>query len=115
MHATLPALFAALDAARRVDLSASAGYGTWGADGITPSASWRAALLDVAHDRLDDRTHGWRERLASSPIGSGPFDEAFEHLSALVDHCPEERHLIHSDLLHYNLWVADGRIVAVID
>src|SRR5215217_8248497 len=39
----LPSLFAALDAARRVDLSSSTGYGSWSADGNAPHASWRAA------------------------------------------------------------------------
>jgi hygromycin-B 4-O-kinase len=115
LRATLPSLFAALDAARSVDLSASAGYGGWGADGRAAFPSWRSALLDVANDRPADRTHGWRERLAASPLGSGPFDEALGHLRGLLDGCPEERHLIHSDLLHYNVLVADGRVSAVLD
>jgi hygromycin-B 4-O-kinase len=115
MRAVLPALSAALDAARLVDLSATVGYGIWGADGTAPHPTWRAALLDVVNDRPTDRTHGWRERLAASPTGSGPFDEAFGHLRSLVGACPEDRHLIHSDLLHYNVLVAGDRITAVID
>jgi hygromycin-B 4-O-kinase len=113
MRAVLPSLLAALDAARRIDLSATAGYGGWGADGTAPHLTWRAALLDVAHDRPTDRTPGWRRRLAASPTGSGPFDEAFAQLQALIDACPEER--IHSDLLHFNVLVSGARISAVID
>ncbi len=54
----LPSLFAALDAARRVDLSGTTGFGLWGADGNAPHASWREALLDIAEDRPGARTHG---------------------------------------------------------
>lgn len=115
MHRLLPALFTGLDAARRADLSATKGYGMWGAHGVAPYPSWRATLLDVAADRPADRTHGWRERLRASPTGAGPFEEALGHLQRLVDACPEDRHLIHSDLLNRNVLVADGRLTAVFD
>ena len=115
MRRLLPSLFAALDAARRVDLSGTTGYGGWGADGNAPHASWRATLLKAADDEPTSRTHGWRERLATSPTGSGPFEEALARLQTLVDCCPEERYLIHGDLLHYNVLVADDRITAVVD
>ncbi len=75
MRALLPSLFAALDATRLAALSGTTGYGAWGADGTAPYPSWRAALLDVANDRPADRTHGWRERLAASSVGVGPFEE----------------------------------------
>ncbi len=115
MRAVLPALFAALDAARLADLSSSTGYGSWGADGDAPHPTWRDALLDVANDRPTDRVNGWRERLAASPVGLGPFEEAFAVLQALVAYLPEERHLIHSDLLNYNVLVSGDRLTAVID
>ncbi len=115
MRTLLPALFAALDAARLADLSDTTGYGGWDAEGIAPYPSWRAALLDVANDRPADRIHGWRGRLTASPVGSGPFDKAYDRLRALVDHMPEARHLIHSDLLHYNVLVEADRITGVLD
>ena len=115
MRALLPALFAALDATRRADLSGTTGYGAWGADGTAPYSSWRAALLAVANDLPAHRTHGWRARLAASAVGVGPFEEAYGHLQTLAEHVPEARHLIHSDLLHYNVLVEAERIVGVLD
>jgi hygromycin-B 4-O-kinase len=115
MRALLPSLFAALDSARLADLSGTTGYGGWDAQGIAPYPNWRAVLLDVANDRPTDRTHGWRQRLAASPVGLGPFEEAYKHLQALADRVPEERHLIHSDLLHYNVLVDADRITGVLD
>jgi hygromycin-B 4-O-kinase len=120
MRATLPALFAMLDAARAADLSGTTGFGAWGADGHAPHASWRAALLDIAEDRPTDRTPGWRDRLRASPTGAGPFAEAFAILRVLADRVPDERCLIHGDLLNVNVLVAGdpvagSRIAGVID
>lgn len=115
MRALLPALFGALDEARLVDLSASSGYGMWNPRQIAPHPSWRAALLDIANDRPGSRCHGWRARLVESPTGSDPFDLAFERLQTLVEACPEERHLLHGDLLNYNVLVGEHGLSAVID
>src|SRR5690606_29808327 len=108
-------LFAALDAARLADISGTTGYGSWGADGTAPFPSWRAALLGVAEDRPTDRIAGWRGALAASPTGAEPFEAAYRRLQALVAYVPEARHLIHSDLLHYNVLVVADRITAVLD
>jgi hygromycin-B 4-O-kinase len=115
MRAMLPSLFAALDAVREVDLRQTTGYGGWGADGHSPFPSWRDYLLDVASDRPAARGHGWRERLEQSAVGTTRFDESFEILTALVERTPEDRRLIHSDLLNYNLLVSGQEITAVID
>jgi hygromycin-B 4-O-kinase len=115
LRAALPSLLMALDAARAVDLSATRGFGVWGADGNAPCATWREALLDRANDRPTSRIHGWRQRLAGSPTGDGPFDEAYRRLTNLVEVCPEERHLVHADLLNYNVLVAGHSVSAVLD
>jgi hygromycin-B 4-O-kinase len=115
LTAALPSLWKNLDAARAVDLSTTHGFGLWAADGNAPHATWRDALLDVCSDRPTLRTHGWRQRLATSPTGNGPFDESYGHLARLVEACPEERHLVHSDLLNYNVLVAGHNVSAVLD
>lgn len=111
----LPSLFAALDAAREVDLSAEHGFGPWDANGRAPHATWREALLDVATDLPSKRTFGWHQRLRASATGWGPFEAAFDWLQSAISVCPEERHLVHSDLLNYNVLVEGERISAVLD
>jgi hygromycin-B 4-O-kinase len=100
---------------RRADLAGTSGYGAWGADGTAPFPSWQAFLLDVGADRPTDRIAGWRTNLERSPTGTAPFDEACRRLQTLVAYSPRERHLIHSDLLHFNVLVADDRITGVFD
>ena len=113
LRALLPSLFATLDAMRAVDLSGASGWGMWDGSGNAPHASWRDALLRIAEP--NDRLPGWRERLASSPTGLGPFEEAYARMEKLIRFAPPERHLIHSDLLHFNVLTRDGRITAVLD
>jgi hygromycin-B 4-O-kinase len=115
LRRVLPSIFTTLDAARAVDLSASHGFGVWAADGNAPHATWRDALLDRVNDRPTSRIHGWRQLLSNSLTGDGPFDEAYRHLATLVQACPEGRHLVHADLLNYNLLVAGHRVSAVLD
>lgn len=111
----LPRLFAALDTARLTDLSSSTGFGGWTAQGGGQYRTWREALLAVGESMPSGRTAGWRERLESSPVGAGAFDDAYARMPKLVAFCPEERHLIHDDLLNRNVMVADDRISAVLD
>ena len=111
----LPALFAAFDAARCIDLSASTGYGTVGSDGNGLYPSWQAALLDIGRDPVDSRIHGWRERLRTSPYGLDAFDTAYACLESLAPRCPNDRHVIHSDLINRNVLIEGDRITAVFD
>lgn len=115
MRELLPSLFGMLDAARNADLSATTGYGGWDATGTAPFTSCQASLIGSDDDSPEGRGAGWRQRLEMSATGVERYDEAFEHLKGLVASCPAERHLIHSDLLHYNVLVEDDRISAVFD
>jgi hygromycin-B 4-O-kinase len=116
MRRLLPSLLAVLDALRAVDVSGTSGFGLWrGADGAAPHASWRDALLAIATDPPSSRAHGWRDRLSAFAAASQAFDAGYRRMQALVDACPNQRHLLHSDLLYFNVLVRDDRLSAVLD
>jgi hygromycin-B 4-O-kinase len=115
MRAVLPALLAALRTVRDIKVPGPGGYGLWRSDGTAPHRSWRDALLDVTVDWPGSRTHGWRQALAGSPTGAGPFDDAADALRELAPSGPQPRQLIHSDLLYRNVFVQGTAITAVLD
>ena len=115
LRRALPALWSALDALRAVELSSASGYGLWRADGRTAYRTWREYLLGVGSGLATRGARPARVALAASPVGLGPFDEGYARLRELVAACPEERHLVHDDLMHYNVLVADDRITALLD
>jgi hygromycin-B 4-O-kinase len=115
MRAALPALLAALRAARGITVPEPGGYGLWRPDCTAPHRSWRAALLDIVNDRPGGRTHGWRQALAGSPTGAGPFGDAAAALRELAPSGPQPRQLIHGDLLYRNVLVQGTAITAVLD
>lgn len=116
-RATLPSLFATLDALRSVDPApAITGAGVWGPDGAGRHDTWRRSLLAVADDPPGRRTHGWRAALASSVVGDATFRAGLVRLAELADAAPTERHLVHADLLNRNVLVApDGSIASIFD
>ena len=46
---------------------------------------------------------------------SGLFESGLSRLPHLVDACPEQRFLVHGDLLNYNVLVSTCAVSAVID
>jgi hygromycin-B 4-O-kinase len=115
MHRIIPTVFQTFDAMRNIDLASTEGYGPWNASGNAPFHSWADALLSVGIDDPSRRTHGWRALLARSPVGDGPFHQAFERLKQLAHRYAVERHMIHSDLLNRNVLIAHDRLSAVLD
>ena len=114
--AVVPSVVSALEAMRTTDLSATSGFGGWGAVGQAPRASWSSHLLSVGEDTPNHRTHGWRERLSASPSGDAAFTWGFELLRNVAnDSVP--RCLVHCDLINRNVLVlvGDDRISAVFD
>ncbi|WP_329167535.1 phosphotransferase (plasmid) [Streptomyces sp. NBC_01717] len=110
---TLPSLLTALDAIGRVDLAGTAGYGIWTPDGRAPYGSWAAALLAIGTET--GRVPGWRAALADSAIGLGPVEAGLAKLATLAPYLPDERRMIHGDLLSRNVLAADGTVTAVLD
>ncbi|HEY5013888.1 MAG TPA: aminoglycoside phosphotransferase family protein [Acidimicrobiia bacterium] len=114
-EAVLPALFAALDAIRSIDVADTAGFGGWDAHGAARCATWRDFLLSVDVDNEARRTYGWRRRLADSPVGDAPFVAGMARISELADACPDVRSVVHADLINRNVLVDGDRITAVFD
>jgi hygromycin-B 4-O-kinase len=114
MRAALPSLLGSLDALRQVDVSDTNGFGIWDAHEQAPYASWPDALLDRDSDRPGARVTGWRETLADSPIAPA-YEEAGARLAELSRDCPSVRHLVHADLLNFNVLVGQTRVEAILD
>ena len=91
------------------------GYGIWRADETAPYASWQATLLDVQHDRPTSRWHGWEAVLGSVPAAMATFRAGYRELEALAPGCPEERHLIHADIVGDNVRVLGDKVTAIVD
>lgn len=117
MTALLPSLFATLDVLRETDVSSSRGSGLWrGSDGNAPFATWHDVLLAVNQATPSARVAGWREALASHVESQQVFDAAYSRLARLVPSCPEtSRHLVHSDLLNFNVLVQNAHVSALLD
>jgi hygromycin-B 4-O-kinase len=112
--ALVPAVVAALEAMRTADLSATEGFGGWGADRNAAHSSWSNRLLSVGEDRPDQRGHGWRERLATSPQGEATFGWGLDLLKKVADDAVP-RSLLHCDLTNRNVLVKGEQISGVFD
>lgn len=111
----LPSLLRALDAMRVVDLGDVPGYGNWDARGHARDASWAAFLLSIDADTPALRTHGWRRKLAESPLGDELFRAGHALLAQLAATLPTSRCIVHSDLINRNVLVSEERIAAIFD
>ena len=112
---TIPSLISMMDALQSTNLDPVVGFGS-----ITQAESgafhcWSEALLDVYNDHPDNLTYGWRKALSETPEIQQKFDRFYKRLSGLVQFCPDQKHLIHSDLLYQNLLVDNHRISALLD
>lgn len=113
MRAIVPAVFRMLDSLREANVDSTTGFGLWHADGNASQKSWAEFLLDV--DNETERVHGWHANMAKFPDVAASYNEVLEYLKSHLDLCPEIRHLLHTDLLHFNVMVGDGKINAVVD
>jgi hygromycin-B 4-O-kinase len=117
-RAVLPSLLDVYDALRAIDVRATTGWGGWDESGHAALHSWAEFLLLVGLDDPTRRTHGWRDKLHSSPVGDVAFTEGERALRALAASLPPfDRAVVHADLINRNVLVdtAAGRITAVFD
>ncbi len=111
MRRTLSGLLATVDALGEADVSATTGYGLWHAGGRGEYPSWRDALLGVGSPAGPDRMDERRELLARTRIGVSAFDAGLARMRELLPACPEARHVVHNDLLNYNVLVDRDGVV----
>lgn len=112
---TLPSLIRMLDALRRADVSGSTGYGGWDLGGNGTHERWAGFLWDSLQDSPEYRGGSWRPALEQSSTGASAFDRDIRVLERRLRDLPDVRHLIHSDLLNFNLLVQDDAVTGVID
>ena len=115
MEKIIPSIMDMLDALRQADISTTIGYGHWNKNERGQYSSWRDFLLAVGTDHPTSKIHGWRASLKASPQGIEFFDQMADRLKILAEKSYEGRHLVHTDLLHFNVLSAGGKISAVID
>lgn len=108
LRGRLPALFAAMDAMRAADLGGTSGYGLWHGDGNAVHATWRDNL--VREDPPGERALQ-RERLGRTRVGHVEFDAGLARMRELLRFCPEDRYLVHNDLLNFNVLADDAGVI----
>jgi hygromycin-B 4-O-kinase len=111
----IPALLRALDTLRGIE---PPGSGIdWVAEPGSVPLRWREWLVASLEDRPGERVSGWREKLKRTPEIEQVFVSGERAMRALLPACPEDRHLVHSDLLNRNVLAAEdaSRLEAVFD
>jgi hygromycin-B 4-O-kinase len=112
LSAVLPDLFDVMDTIGRIEVRGR-GYGVWDPSRTAPYRSWPEYLLATEHET--PRVPGWRAALATSDIGLEPFERGLATLRRLAPGLPDERRMIHDDLLARNVLVEGDRISGVLD
>lgn len=115
MREAVPALMELLNALREVDGSQTRGYGGFGEEGHATVQSWREYLTMIPHDSPESRLYGWRKNLAGNKETEEVYRQGRQRLLDLISFCPKEPHLVHNDLLHFNLIMKGNQVAAVID
>lgn len=109
--AVLPGLFRAMDSMRAVAMPGP-GFGEIDGRGCATALDWRSHLLAVAEP--SERLPGWQERLRELPEANALFNEAFARLDGTASNAVEP-HLVHADLLNFNVLVDGNRPSAFLD
>ncbi len=111
----LPSLAAMLRTMQAVSAEGTHGYGGWDEMGNGRFASFAEQLLDVAHDKPDERGGGWSIRLRPHSHAQSVFDAGMTELRRLAAFVPDVRQLIHQDTINFNVTVFDDRVSGIFD
>ena len=106
MTSVFPAVLDLFEALSQADVSNTSGYGGWDEKGNGVCQSWKEYLLNINNETKEKSI----QKLRQSNLGDTAFKQIYQQLEAMVKYCPEERHLIHGDLLYYNVLVEGERI-----
>lgn len=110
-----PSILKMVRALRSVDLSTASGFGFWNKDGKGSYSSWKEFLLDDKNKSQDSLIKGWKANLENSSMGTDAYERLWGKCVPLVEKCPEDRSLVHSDLINRNVLTAGSNISAVLD
>jgi hygromycin-B 4-O-kinase len=78
-----------------------------------PKNTWADQLLNVVEET--ERVFGWHNRMLRSPAGMAAYESGLAFLRERVSSLSEANHIVHNDLLHFNVLVSNDSIVGVID
>lgn len=114
-HAALPSLMSALVALQAIDAdTGAAGPLVLSSGRAEPRISWREWLIAVAVEPTDRRLGQWRNAMAAHDEVTQLYASTLAQLELLVEHCPELRHVVHTDLSG-NTFVDEGRVTGIFD
>jgi hygromycin-B 4-O-kinase len=114
--ASIPAMFATLDAIHAGPVDATTGYGIFDANGVGLARSWRESLARIDEEEAPDDFFGrWHHMFEDTILEREVFQRVYAAMVRLLDRCPEERGLVHGNYGFGNLLLADGQVTAVLD
>lgn len=108
-----PELFAILDAIHAVDISNVKGYGEWDSNGQAREKSWNEHLLTPDYRVV--RSDGGPGLFETSFLEKDFSDKVSDKVAGLVQYCPRDRFLLHSDCGFDNILSDGKKITGVID
>lgn len=113
---TIPSLLKIFRSLRSIDITTTTkGYGFFDGNGFGSHDSWKAFLLDDKNESKGSLIHGWKEILQKSDMGTEAYDKLWKKFQSLIEFCPEDKRLVHSDTVNRNVLVENGEITAVLD
>lgn len=115
MMNTLPSMLRMFRKLRSIDVSFTRRYGFFDKQGVGSHDSWKEFLLDDKNESKGSLIHGWKETLQASEMGMSAYDHLWNKFRTLIDFCPEDKRLVHSDTVNRNVLVQNGEITAVLD